>query len=93
MGHAGLAWNQSSRCQQIASIPERKDFTWSEKVSLGEELEEVLRPLAKERQGTRTDLQHSGNYSESSTSATISSAADIAPDSTGPPPSGISVVT
>jgi len=45
----GPPWNQSSRCQQIASIPERKDFTWSERVSLGEELEEVPKPLAKDR--------------------------------------------
>jgi hypothetical protein len=42
-------------------------LTVSEKVSLGKALEELERPKAKERQGTRTDLaEHSENFTEGS---------------------------
>ena len=34
----------------------RKDFTWSEAVAIKREIEEEEKTAAKERQGTRTDL-------------------------------------
>lgn len=40
------AWLRAERDENT----ERKDLTWAEKVSLGRELEELLTPLAKERQ-------------------------------------------
>lgn len=44
----------------------REPFTPSEAVALGRDLEKLERPAASQRQGTRTDLQHSGNFPESS---------------------------
>jgi len=44
----------------------RLDFTPSEAVALAGRLEALERPKAKERQGKRTDLQHSGKLPESS---------------------------
>lgn len=45
----------------------RKDFTWSEAVAIKREIEEEEKTAAKERQGTRTDLdQHGGNLPPSS---------------------------
>lgn len=43
----------------------RKDFTPTEAVALGEKLEKLERPKAKERQGTRTD-KHPGKLPEGS---------------------------
>lgn len=48
----------------------RKDFAPSEAVAIGKMLEEIERPAAKERQGARTDLQHSGNFPECSSGQT-----------------------
>lgn len=44
----------------------REPFTPSEAVALGRDLEKLERPAASQRQGTRTDLQHSGNFPERS---------------------------
>lgn len=46
-----------------------KDFNPSKMVEMGRRLEELERPAAKERQGTRTDLQPSGDSPGSSTKA------------------------
>ena len=44
----------------------REDFAPSEAVAMGRDIEEEERIEAKKRQGTRTDLEHSGNLPECS---------------------------
>lgn len=44
----------------------RKEFSPMEMAKMREKLEKLEKKLAKERQGTRTDLQHSGNLPQSS---------------------------
>lgn len=49
-------------CGEHAENVCRKDFTPSEAVAIGRALEPMERKAAAERQGTRTDLQASENF-------------------------------
>jgi N6-adenosine-specific RNA methylase IME4 len=64
---------------EFAENTARKDFTLSEAVAIKRALEPVERAAAKERQGTRTDLQHLGKLPTSSKGR----AADKAAKATG----------
>lgn len=55
----------------------RLDFTPSEAVEIGKTVEPFEREEAKKRQGTRTDLQHSDNFSGSSNGKALDKVASI----------------